>query len=630
MGKLVQIVNGHKTKYKLVAISHCRTIYTCSPKPYQTWLFHLAAILRYASELSRNHTEVHEIENDGWFTITVPFIHQVIVESEEHDKRDKLLRSGNVNGAYFDAQQYSIEKIVSSDKKLIIIEGAPGVGKSTFTRELCWMWGEWRKSHCSGHDKLGMYSEKAFLWDESPWEQYSMVIRFDLGGATIKELSDLFKTCENVEDRDYILKEVNKKKGKGLLLVLDAWDELPESPKSVDFLRKLVEKRVLKHCTVVVTCRHSARNEFTNCKKVMQKYSIVGFNHQNIATFINKVFSDQKERDEFSEYVKNPILSSAMYIPINAVIIVKIYRENAGEHDLLSLTDLYCKFCWHHFKKAEGSSPPSFVDLVHAEKFESQSKFAFNHIEKSHVDANQRNPVNYGDFFVEVANEDKTEIYFPHTTIKEFLAACYIVYYKDNEIVKLFKKHKGEQWNVVWMFVAGLKKMNFFHNEEKDSRFVSIKHWDDTKYSYVNKLTFQCFFESQDSDFKLTCTGDNHSVLVSIRPDKYAPLDAYAAGWCMAKCDSPWLVICHNTRLAKSFLKGLNCNVSSVHPNSTTTSHGVVKRLLIAHGTGLEDEYLTLVEESKKFITIDYINVFDHNHYIPQTTHEIVSMHLTL
>ena len=46
----------------------------------------------------------------------------------------------------------------------------------------------------------------------------------------MQEMSDLFSTCEDEGDRAYIIKRVKECKGRGVLFILDGYDELPELP----------------------------------------------------------------------------------------------------------------------------------------------------------------------------------------------------------------------------------------------------------------------------------------------------------------------------------------------------------------------------------------------------------------
>ena len=68
-------------------------------------------------------------------------------------------------------------------------------------------------------------------WEET--EKYDLVIHFNLREDRVQkkqEMSDLFSTCEDEGDRAYIIKRVKECKGRGVLFILDGYDELTELP----------------------------------------------------------------------------------------------------------------------------------------------------------------------------------------------------------------------------------------------------------------------------------------------------------------------------------------------------------------------------------------------------------------
>ena len=107
----------------------------------------------------------------------------------------RTLRS-NVGDILCGRREISVEEILEGDGqnilRLVLIEGAPGIGKSTFAWELC------RK------------------WEEFPcMQQYNLVVLLRLREEEVQKIdsvSQLFCSYES-EDKDTLVKEVMKGQG---------------------------------------------------------------------------------------------------------------------------------------------------------------------------------------------------------------------------------------------------------------------------------------------------------------------------------------------------------------------------------------------------------------------------------
>ena len=152
-------------------------------------------------------------------------------------------------------REISIEQIFEPVKgqkklKLVLIEGAPGIGKSALSWELCRKWEEL-----------------------SCMQQYSLVILLRLREEEVQEIKsihDLFCQYES-EDKKSLVEEVSKSQGSGILFILDGFDELPKALQEKSFLLNLMRGRILPACSVLVTSRPSATAELlTSCQPQKQ------------------------------------------------------------------------------------------------------------------------------------------------------------------------------------------------------------------------------------------------------------------------------------------------------------------------------------------------------------------------
>ena len=159
-----------------------------------------------------------------------------------------------------------LEDVFVSDSKsplkCILVEGPPGIGKSTFAWELCHKW-----------DEL------------ETMQQYSLVVLLKLREKHIQNCKNLSEVLNHPTDPtlgravvDGILE------GEGVLLILDGLDEFPSTLLKEDncLIRQLISGSCLPKATVVVTSRPSARMSFELCQPQVSKYiEIVGFTEED-------------------------------------------------------------------------------------------------------------------------------------------------------------------------------------------------------------------------------------------------------------------------------------------------------------------------------------------------------------
>jgi len=153
--------------------------------------------------------------------------------------------------------------IMKGRRRCILVEGAPGVGKSTFTWKLCRQW-----------------SKGKIL------QQYRLVVLLRLREKRVRETqtaSDLFRRCEPTA-----IEEICRSGGEGVLLVLDGWDELPAELRGKEsFFLDLVQGQ-LPDATVVVTSRpHASEVIVSECQdRIFQHIEIMGFTEDNVLAYM--------------------------------------------------------------------------------------------------------------------------------------------------------------------------------------------------------------------------------------------------------------------------------------------------------------------------------------------------------
>jgi len=208
-------------------------------------------------------------------------------------------------------------------RQVILIEGAPGAGKTMLVWHIC---REWEKS-------------KLFT-------QFRVVVLATLRDPTVqraKSITDVLLLPPNqTEDAQKVASKMKACRGRGVLFLLDGWDELPEKErKSETFLfRKLIEKPKelsLDEVAIIVTSRPVSSSDLR--PHVSSRIEIVGFISSRIREYFQTCLNSEEEHagelDKLLRTVEdNPLIESICYLPLNAAIVVYLFC--ACDHELPS------------------------------------------------------------------------------------------------------------------------------------------------------------------------------------------------------------------------------------------------------------------------------------------------------
>ena len=160
-----------------------------------------------------------------------------------------------------------------SSQNVIVVEGAPGVGKSTFAWEFCRRW------------ERGEIAQ-----------QYQLVLLLRLRDdrtSKAKSLEDLIyhprqDICQGV------LHELLGNGGINTLIILEGFDELPDDQrKESSFFLMFILGKLLLHATILVTSRPWATSAVMRKidHRVFQHIEVLGFTEESIERYVTSVFT---------------------------------------------------------------------------------------------------------------------------------------------------------------------------------------------------------------------------------------------------------------------------------------------------------------------------------------------------
>ena len=207
------------------------------------------------------------------------------------------------------AKEVKLHKIFASshkaNRKFVLIEGAPGSGKTTLTWHMLQQWAE---------GKL--------------FQQFSLLIPISLSHA---DPTVLVATCladviphESEDIRKKVVKRIAEKSGKGVCFLVDAWDEAPpaffqQSPYLYQFLMGGVGKKNLPCCSIIVASRPVASAALLPL--ATSRVVISGFNSFSIEEFIDVSLSSDEEKERFSQMLEfKPEIAALCHLPLHISI----------------------------------------------------------------------------------------------------------------------------------------------------------------------------------------------------------------------------------------------------------------------------------------------------------------------
>ena len=346
------------------------------------------------------------------------------------------------------------------ERKVVLILGGPGMGKSTLAINICKQWAE--GSLLQGYDAVVLL----LLRDQ------------EVQGA--KTIKDLLQTLN-----DDLYKEIVNNNGKKICFIFEGYDELPYHLQKDSVFTKLIEK--LPKCTLVYTSRPEAyyKIPYRGCKVI----KINGFSKESVDKYISEAFEKHKNGEEMAQKLKtqvhsNPVVKSILRIPINVAIVCLIFFHYSTLPK--TLTELYTKLCLRLIlryivtrtpNKGQVEKLQSLDNLPTgiSEQFAQLCEVAYIGMANEKIIFTSQDLAEFGiaedelhgmgllliALTTSVAGREKS-YNFLHLTLQEFCAAWYISKLSDEEQLQSVKDshyHYREEFKMVWRFYSGITKL---------------------------------------------------------------------------------------------------------------------------------------------------------------------------
>ena len=257
------------------------------------------------------------------------FINLALVKQDDQiDSFTKSTLHGGVDEINKSKIPVGMDAIVTSDSQFVLVEGPPGIGKSTLCWELCRQW-----------DTL------------KSLQDYKIVLQLKLRERRVQNASSLLQIFYHSDKKisQSVVDKVHRCEGEGVLLIFDGFDEMPTSvvQDKDSLLMELISGTSLPRATRLVTSRPSALHHKEECfPREYRHIEILGFtSDESKVRYAELAFKSEPEvLASFKNFaLSNPIIKSLMYIPVNCAIISQVYKDIRRSRKLMpkTMTQLY-------------------------------------------------------------------------------------------------------------------------------------------------------------------------------------------------------------------------------------------------------------------------------------------------
>ena len=511
-------------------------------------------IITFGNELKQRYQVVQTtVSHTDWIPSPIKKIFKLAMIQRErvqygqiNDRFVQMTIRGRIDDIFHMKIPIELEKIFKGgSQQILLIEGAPGSGKSTLTIHICQRWG------------------KGELF-----QQFTVMILVQLRDPAVQRAQTIADLLP-VDNAEEIAAELIASNGHGVLWILDGWDELPPHLRQDSICRKLLppkpskwklveierdpmfraqycKDRLLNEASIIITSRPISSGDLHPV--VSSRIEVLGFTPEEQRLYFTKCLKgDTKALEALLEKIQeNPVVQSSCYLPLNAALTVHYFKTKgyslpSSEYEVLSTNVVHC-ICRHFERECRGRELPVQLVTLHGlsrseavkEPFHCLCELAYRGVMENKVTFSSSDlPQGSNTLSLLQAIESFLQsgksvfYYFIHLSFQELLAGYYIATsLSDSEQISQFHQlFHHPRFVSVFQFYAAITKLKT-PGIEKIISEIFLKQ---SKPHLLSLL--RCLYEAQNPSLCQSIVNQLGYWLINVSESSLSPMDLLSIGY---------------------------------------------------------------------------------------------------
>ena len=449
-------------------------VLTTPPQTNARFSFENEKLVWYGNYLKERHLQVHiSVTSNKWLpSPTQKFINLAIIKKEriqrgkiDNDFVQKSIR-GQIDDILLEKSPIKLEEIFSKiegERKVILIDGAPGSGKTSLTVHVCQRW---------SRGEL--------------FEEFTVVILVQLRDPTVQSAKSIADLLPSRDDQmaEEVARAIAASDGRGVLWVLDGFDELPSNLREKSFLRDMIlpsAKSPISLSSVIVTSRPISSGDL--CESVSSRIEVLGFTMEEQRQYFTECLKgDTKAVDTLTERLsENPGIEGSCYLPLNASIVAHLYLSDGSVPN--TVYGMFSSFVQHFLSRylcERLGKTQEEARLRSLDNLPSELRGPFNELCEVAFKGTSENKVTFSESDLEavkhsavirevgllqstpsIISNGKVVYYnFTHLSVQEVLTSVYISRLPASEQISTFDRLFGDsRFGPVLQYYAAITKL---------------------------------------------------------------------------------------------------------------------------------------------------------------------------